>query len=243
MAEHTGSGWVLRGNAAYHSGNYNAALEFYKKALDSEDFPAARWNIHNRLCATYTKLSEHTKALAEAEAMIQCDPEHPKGFVRKGSSGINAEYGRNQKKKKHPYLMAEHTGSGWVLRGNAAYHSGNYNAALEFYKKALDSEDFPAARWNIHNRLCATYTKLSEHTKALAEAEAMIQCDPEHPKGFVRKGGAHFFMGDYDDALDEYHRATKHLYNGKADHKLLGNLPRYVASAQQRQTSPLPEKK
>eukprot|EP01126_Amoeba_proteus_P044445 TRINITY_DN493_c0_g1_i13.p1 TRINITY_DN493_c0_g1~~TRINITY_DN493_c0_g1_i13.p1 ORF type:complete len:140 (+),score=23.51 TRINITY_DN493_c0_g1_i13:60-479(+) len=126
------------------------------------------------------------------------------------------------------------SGAGWVLQGNHSYHEEDYEKALEYYKKALEHEHYLPARWNIHNRLCATYTKLNDHVNALAEAEEMIRCDPEHPKGFVRKGGAHFFMGEYDDALGEYHRAFRHLHNGKANEKLVGNLSRYVTNAKER---------
>jgi tetratricopeptide (TPR) repeat protein len=71
-----------------------------------------------------------------------------------------------------------------------------------------------------------------DHEKALEEANEMIRCDPEHPKGFVRKGGAHYFLGDFDGALEEYKRAQEHMHNGKADAKLLSNFPQYVSTVQ-----------
>jgi tetratricopeptide (TPR) repeat protein len=95
-------------------------------------------------------------------------------------------------------------GSGFVLRGNGYYHSHQYDKALEAYKTALEKETLPIARWNIHNRLCATYTKLQDYENALREAELMIESDPEHPKGYVRKGGSFYFRGEYDLALEEY---------------------------------------
>lgn len=100
-------------------------------------------------------------------------------------------------------------GSGFVLRGNAYYHANQYEKALEAYKTALEKETLPIARWNIHNRLCATYTKLKDYDSALHEAELMIQSDPDHPKGYVRKGGAFFFRGEYELALDEYAKGTQ----------------------------------
>eukprot|EP01126_Amoeba_proteus_P052245 TRINITY_DN6293_c0_g1_i1.p1 TRINITY_DN6293_c0_g1~~TRINITY_DN6293_c0_g1_i1.p1 ORF type:complete len:164 (+),score=43.71 TRINITY_DN6293_c0_g1_i1:75-494(+) len=126
----------------------------------------------------------------------------------------------------------ENTGSGFVLRGNALYHKKDFQGALESYKKALEKESLSRARWNIHNRLAATYTRLGDYSSALSEAQSMIDSDPEHPKGHVRKGGAHFFLKQYNLALEEYTKASnlmeEALLSGLAEQKLADNLARYM---------------
>ena len=79
---------------------------------------------------------------------------------------------------ERPFAHFFLAGSGFVLRGNAYYHQHQYEKALEAYKTALEKETLPIARWNLHNRLCATYTKLKDYDSALKEAELMIESDP-----------------------------------------------------------------
>lgn len=49
----------------------------------------AVWNIHNRLCATYTRLSDFESALREASSMIEENPQHPKVVFLRSWDWIN----------------------------------------------------------------------------------------------------------------------------------------------------------
>jgi len=118
------------------------------------------------------------------------------------------------------------------------YHSQRYTEALEAYKTALEMETFPGARWNIHNRLAATYTRLGQHENAKREAEEMIRTNEENPKGYVRKGGAHYFLGEYCAALTEYQlaeaRMEQAVSSGLVPQKLVDNLSGYVQTTKEK---------
>jgi len=137
-----------------------------------------------------------------------------------------------------PRAKTETTGSGFVLKGNGLYHSQHYAEALEAYKTALEKETFPAARWNIHNRLAATYTRLGDHENAKKEAQEMIRTNADNPKGYVRKGGAHYFLGEYGLALQEYEIANARMQpavdSGLVQQRLLDNLAGYVQSTKEK---------
>src|SRR5690242_2598954 len=99
-----------------------------------------------------------------------------------------------------------------VMRGNRFYHQHDYPQALDHYKKALVLETQVTTGgnemilWNIHNRLCATYTKLKEWDHVHAEADEMIKLGPENPKSWIRKGGAFYFQGRYSEAMAQYEK-------------------------------------
>jgi hypothetical protein len=42
----------------------------------------------------------------------------------------------------------------------------------------------------------------------LQEANEMINSNPEHPKGHVRKGGVLFFTDDFPGAIEEYRKGS-----------------------------------
>jgi len=111
----------------------------------------------------------------------------------------------------HHGAYTEETGSGFVMKGNHYYHEGDYENALKSYQEALRKEPLKTAIWNIHNRLSATFQRLGDYSSSLQEAEAMIQSDPRHPKGHIRRGGALFFLGRYEEALQEYDNARSVL--------------------------------
>ena len=100
------------------------------------------------------------------------------------------------------------------MRGNRYYHQKDYQQALENYNKALEQEDQVTTGgnemilWNIHNRLCATYTKLKDWEHVHSEADEMLRLGPENPKSWIRKGGAYFFQGKGKEALECYEKGT-----------------------------------
>jgi len=135
----------------------------------------------------------------------------------------------------HHGAYTEETGSGWVMKGNHFYHTKEYQQALGAYQEALKREPLKTAIWNIHNRLCATYSRLKDYDNALKEAEAMIATDSTHPKGHIRKGGALFFLGRYTEALREYDLARTILSDPRSEGILtverLEALHRYIEAA------------
>ena len=67
------------------------------------------------------------------------------------------------------------------MRGNRYYHEHDYHQALSHYQKALEQENQVTTGgnemilWNIHNRLCATYTKLKDWEHVHTEADAALK--------------------------------------------------------------------
>ncbi|KAL6069900.1 Stress-induced-phosphoprotein 1 [Balamuthia mandrillaris] len=107
-----------------------------------------------------------------------------------------------------------HGTSGLLLVGNYLYHKGDYPKALEKYKLALEQEmelgeGDKRILWNLHNRICATYTRMKDYESALKAANEMIRLNPEDPKGHVRKGGINYFSQRYQEALQDYETAKE----------------------------------
>eukprot|EP00697_Spironema_sp_BW2_P016925 gnl/Spiro4/8433_TR4427_c0_g1_i3.p2 gnl/Spiro4/8433_TR4427_c0_g1~~gnl/Spiro4/8433_TR4427_c0_g1_i3.p2 ORF type:complete len:136 (+),score=30.99 gnl/Spiro4/8433_TR4427_c0_g1_i3:522-929(+) len=82
-------------------------------------------------------------------------------------------------------------------------------------------EVMSSAKWNIHNRITAALSRLHQHQDAQRTADSMIAADPTHPKGYVRKAGALFFQGKYNDALHEYAKALERIPEAER----LGTIP------------------
>jgi len=125
-------------------------------------------------------------------------------------------------------------GEGLVFHGNRYYHKQNYTKALEFYKQALEKEDYQPAIWNIHNRLSATYARQKDYHSALEQAELMIKAKPDHAKGYLRRGGAYFFLGKYEVALADYVRAKTLNEQGNGEDINVENLDKYILETKEK---------
>lgn len=91
--------------------------------------------------------------------------------------------------------------------GNEEFKNGKYTQAVLMYSMAIDkssnlekSRHFKARHICFANR-SACFLKIGHHEKALADAEACIQLDPDYIKGFFRKGLALHAMEKYQEAL------------------------------------------
>ena len=86
-------------------------------------------------------------------------------------------------------------------RGNAAFASGDFPAALQAYTQALHIAPATPELWS--NR-AACYMKLGQPYLAAADAYELLELRPDWPKSYFRLGKASFAMGGYGDALEWY---------------------------------------
>lgn len=61
-----------------------------------------------------------------------------------------------------------------------------------------------------YSNRAACYTKLGAMPEGLKDAEKCIELDPTFSKGYTRKGAIHFFLKEYEKALETYQEGLKH---------------------------------
>lgn len=107
--------------------------------------------------------------------------------------------------------------SQWKQKGNVAYSSGEYEAAIDAYSNAI--EQSPNNDTYYSNR-SAAYLKAGDFDSALADASKCILLNIDNHKGYGRKGAAYHAMRRYDRAIAVYKEGLKvcpdelHLLNG-----------------------------
>ena len=103
-------------------------------------------------------------------------------------------------------------------RGNEAFAAGEYAQAILLYSLALDKADelpdkdsekqlFP--RHIVLSNRSASFLKMGEHEKALADATRAQEIDPTYVKGVFRRGLALHAMGRYQEAIQVLAEANK----------------------------------
>ncbi|XP_078659346.1 tetratricopeptide repeat protein 12-like [Branchiostoma floridae x Branchiostoma belcheri] len=91
-------------------------------------------------------------------------------------------------------------------QGNAAFKSGDFQTAVDFYTQGLEKlKDFKEL-WT--NRAQA-YIKLGQYDEALSDCDWAMRCDEKYVKAYIHKGRALVAKKEYDKALETYQEALK----------------------------------
>jgi len=91
-------------------------------------------------------------------------------------------------------------------RGNKHFKDGIFPEAIKEYTEAIkrNPEDH-----TLYSNRAACYTKLGEYPLGLADCNKCIELKPDFVKGYTRKGHIHFFMKEYQKALEAYDQGLK----------------------------------
>lgn len=96
--------------------------------------------------------------------------------------------------------------SGFKEQGNEAFKQKNYDAAIQLYSQALESN--PTDFTILGNR-AAAYHNLQKYTEALGDAEQCILIKPDWSKGYQRKAMAQQATGNLQQAIENYEKGVE----------------------------------
>jgi tetratricopeptide (TPR) repeat protein len=201
-------------------GNYDKAIEYYKKALKSdlknfgEDHPNVA-SYRNNLGATWKAKGEYDKAIEYYEMALKSDLKN---------------FGEN-----HPKVATR-----WNNLGEAWRAKGEYDKAIDYYEKALNSDlkNFGENHPNIaahRNNLGVAWNAKGEHDKAIEYLEKALKSDlktfgEKHSNVATYRnnlGTALNAKGEYDKAIEHLEKALSviqvRLGNDHPDTKILEN--------------------
>ncbi|XXG75931.1 hypothetical protein AAC387_Pa08g0395 [Persea americana] len=119
-------------------------------------------------------------------------------------------------------------------RGNAAFSSGQFDAAVRFFSQAIHLS--PSNHLLYSNR-SAAYASLHRYSDALADAQKTVELKPDWPKGYSRLGVAHVGLGRLADAIAAFRKGLELDPSNAALKSALADAQ--AAAARSRGPSPL----
>uniref|UniRef100_I1J9X9 STI1 domain-containing protein n=1 Tax=Glycine max TaxID=3847 RepID=I1J9X9_SOYBN len=91
-------------------------------------------------------------------------------------------------------------------KGNAAFSSGDYPAAIHHFSDAIA---LAPSNHVLYSNRSAAYASLKNYADALADAKKTVELKPDWSKGYSRLGAAHLGLSQYDDAILAYKRGLE----------------------------------
>ncbi|KAL3743219.1 hypothetical protein ACJRO7_018512 [Eucalyptus globulus] len=91
-------------------------------------------------------------------------------------------------------------------RGNAAFSSGDYRAAVGHFSDAIA---LAPTNHVLYSNRSASHASLHDYADALADAEKTVELKPDWSKGYSRLGAAYQGLGQYDDAVSAFKRGLE----------------------------------
>jgi len=165
-----------------------------------------------------------------------------KAILQKNLDGMGAELDRNRKMVEE--LSENHTGIVKLVEnqkksladeekrgqlaeakrlnnaGVMAYHNGQYERALELFKKALEIDpSFTEA----YNNLGLTCTETNQEEKATEAFRKAIELSPELSAAYNNLGYVFYRLGSYEEAIEMYNEAIGRSKDSSSAYTNLGN--------------------
>ncbi len=121
-----------------------------------------------------------------------------------------------EEEKKRRTTEARLVNNGGVM----SYHNGQYEKALELFKKAIDLDP---SLTEAYNNLGLTYTEINEEEKATEAFKTAISLSPELAAAYNNLGYVFYRLGSYREAIEMYNEAIGRSKDSSSAYTNLGN--------------------
>ena len=206
------------GNLYLQSGRRDEALRAYETAIGVKPDLAP---LYCNLAAVLIDLERCDEAIAALETALRLAPD-----LHEAHANLCRAYRRSGRDREalEPALRATELRPDrdvFLDVGEAAFHLGAYDVALEAYQRALALD---AACAKTHCNLGAVYQATRCHAKAIAAAEAAIALQPDFAVAHCNLGAAYQSAGRYAEAINAAQAAIAVQPNFALAHCNLGAL-------------------
>jgi len=206
----------VKGCIFYNEGNYDKAIECFKRALEIETDKTVRQNLGN----AYHAKKDYDKAIDYFKRALEIEPNN--ASIQKSLG--NAYYSKEDYDKaiecfEKAAILAPEQAEIFSDLGCAYYGKKNYAKAIDCLQKVL-SMDPNSQVANMY--LGIIYRATKNYDKALEYFEKSAEIEPEEPSYCDAIGNIyHVIKKDYDKAIEWYEKA---LNRQPQDAEILTNI-------------------
>lgn len=196
--------YVAMGRILVYRGSPERALQLARHALLYDPEYAPAWAL---LCVAYDWLSLPQEAIPLCERAITLDPTLPEAYAYLAEAHIDAGNWFVANDTIDTALRLDENNVE-VLR-NYAYVlevQGNYTAAIEYYRQALQRQPFQA---HLYISIGRNQHVLGFFNQAQESYQSAVEVDPENLQALDRAGMLYLLQGDYGPAQALFQQALE----------------------------------
>ncbi|MDA9374804.1 tetratricopeptide repeat protein [Flavobacteriaceae bacterium] len=109
----------------------------------------------------------------------------------------------------------------WNSRASSQYSKGNYDKAIDYYNKSLESNYFnyySDLAFESYERKGWVYYRMRNYSNAIKNYDDAIKINSQEHSVFFWRGSAHSHLRKYDEAIADYNTAIKLNPKERADY-------------------------
>ena len=193
----------------------DAKTDEIERKIESSDqtFQSFRDEVSGWKGALSNNLAQIENGLGEHRKLVQEIADNHTGIMQLVE---NQKKSIENEEKKRRNSEARRLNNAGVM----AYHNGQYEKALDLFKKALQLDQ---GMTEAYNNLGLTYTEINEEEKATEAFKKAIQLSPELAAAYNNLGYVFYRLGSYEEAIEMYNEAIGRSKDSSSAYTNLGN--------------------
>ena len=198
------SGFVAKGTANYHKGEYDSAIANFSKSLQLDPRRVDAYVLRG---IAYAEQGDYDRAIADYESVLRLAPDFADAYILRGIA--------YQEKGEHDLAIVDfdiglqltpEEAEAYYHRGISYAEKGEYDQAIADYEATLQIN--PDHAIAFHNRGLAYFDK-GDYDRAIADFDEALRLNPDYESAYGNRGNAYYEKREYDRAIADYGAAMQ----------------------------------
>ena len=189
----------------FEMGNYEQAIKESERAIEDSKKLFAQPDNFKNVAKAYLRMGKSFEKLGNLEKALECGTNSVTEEKTREAAEFNLRVEKLlSEKKKRDYIDPE-KGRQARERGNEFFKNGELPKAVKEYEEAIkrNPEDYL-----VYSNRAACFTKMMEYHLGIKDCEEGLKIAPDFIKLHTRKALLHYYLKEYDKALECYDKAS-----------------------------------
>jgi len=220
----------LSGYIYYKGGNYNKALPYFEKSLQTSwvSNMVNQRDVFMNIAIEYTRLKQWDKAIESYNRAIEIDPKYELAYINRGLAHANMNQ-FDLAKADYDFAIGidQENAEAYKDRGNVKMNQGQYTDAIKDYNQAIDLDN---ANLDAYANRGNAYASIEFYDLAVADYDRVIALDVNYVSAYYNRGLVYAHQKNYSIAILDFTKVIEfepnnskaYMQRGKS-YQALGN--------------------
>ena len=195
------------GKTYYNNGEYDKAIEIFKKAVELNPNEYLNWQWLGRSYYERYSDGDEENALNSLLKAVELNPNNDSNWYWLGISyGMNSQYDKEKESFLKATELNPNNADNWYKLGISYFNDKQYDKAIESFSKAVELNPNDDNNWD---RLANSYQMNGQYDKAIETLLKAIELNPNDDYSWQLLGECYCNNGELDNAINSCLKATQ----------------------------------